>query len=134
MSRRLHPPDLFPACPDGRERKEFQAEERHCEIIRRGDAPGARSPRSPPPRRVSSLGEQGPLGAAEVPRLQGATSPGVSVNEGPPVFCRIISTGVTSRHPYRPSVRVCLLPQGARLPLPRHHYLLGHVVSLLGPP
>ncbi|KAL8426785.1 hypothetical protein Efla_003379 [Eimeria flavescens] len=43
------------------------------------------SPRSPPPRPVSSPGEQGPLDAIEVPRLQGCSSPGVSPNKDPPV-------------------------------------------------
>ncbi|KAL8424929.1 hypothetical protein Efla_006692 [Eimeria flavescens] len=76
--------DLIRAYPNDREREESEAEERHCEGIRRGDAPGARPPRSSTPRPVSSPGEQGPLAATEVPRLQGAPSPGVPANEGPP--------------------------------------------------
>ncbi|KAL8430341.1 hypothetical protein Efla_001106 [Eimeria flavescens] len=76
--------NLFPAFPDDREREDCEAEERHREGIRRGDAPGARSPRSPPRRPLSSPGEQGPLDATEVPRLRSSPPPGVSGNKGAP--------------------------------------------------
>ncbi|KAL8425174.1 hypothetical protein Efla_007520 [Eimeria flavescens] len=136
-------PDLFLASPQDREREESE-EGRHRERTRRGDAPAARSPRSPPPRPASSLGEHGLLGATEVPSLQSSPSPCVSANETPPLLPNhrrsplmkipLLLTqrwgcGVTSHHPYYRSVRVCLLPQGTRLPLPRHHYLLGSTTS-----
>ncbi|KAL8430339.1 hypothetical protein Efla_001104 [Eimeria flavescens] len=76
--------DLLPTTPNAPEREESEAEERHCEGIRRGDARGARSPRSPPRRLATSAGEQGPLGATQVLRLQGPTSSGVSADGGPP--------------------------------------------------
>ncbi|KAL8426931.1 hypothetical protein Efla_006015 [Eimeria flavescens] len=80
--------NLFPASPNDSVREKSEAEERNRDRFRRGDPPAARSPRSPPARPVSSPGEQGPVRATEVPRLQSSPSPGVSTSEGPPSSAR----------------------------------------------
>ncbi|KAL8430574.1 hypothetical protein Efla_000519 [Eimeria flavescens] len=74
----------IPASASDRECAESEAKERYREMIRRRDGPGATSPRSPPTGPVSSPGEQGPLGATELPRLRGSPSPGVWINQGAP--------------------------------------------------
>ncbi|KAL8439014.1 hypothetical protein Efla_002423 [Eimeria flavescens] len=92
----------FPASPNDSEREESEAKERRRERTHRGDAPGARSPRSPSPGPVSSPGEQGLLSPTQVPRLQGSPSLGLSPNEGSPSSAESSSQQSASEEPPAP--------------------------------